>query len=328
MDNKKLLDGKIALVTGGTSGIGFYTALALARMGALIYITGRNAVHGQEAERQMRAATGHGNVHFIKADASTVGGNQRLADCIHTFTDRLHILVNNVGGMYNDRWATGDGYEATLAMNFVGPFALTEALLPLLRQSAPVRIVNVSSAGYLMWKGDLFADIQSRETYNASDAYSRSKYLNLLWTLTLARCLEDSGIVANALHPGTAWTAMTQSSEPRSLPAGMRQLWPLIRLIQRVGSPEKVAHTSIYLASEPEAANITGQFFESSIHPKELGQEVIDLTKQEKAWDLAALLVREAPTAIPYKPENILQSITSELRYSIKEKDYGRYPNQ
>ncbi len=319
MDNLRSLDGKTALVTGGTSGIGFHTALALARMGAVVYVTGRDESRGQEAERQMRAAAGHENVHFIKANASTVGGNQRLADCIVTFTDRLHILVNNVGGMYNDRWATVDGYEATLAMNFVGPFALTEALLPLLRQSAPARIVNVSSAGYMMWKGDLFADVQSRETYNASDAYSRSKYLNLLWTLALARRLEGSGIVANALHPGTAWTAMTQSSEPRSLPAGMRRLWPLIRLLQRVGSPEKVAHTSIYLASASEAANITGQYFESSIHPKDLGQEVIDLTKQKKAWDLADLLVREAPTAIPCKSEPVLQPITSELRYSIKE---------
>lgn len=306
MNNASLLDRKTALVTGGTSGIGFYTALALARLGAVVYVTGRNAEHGREAECKMRAAAGHKNVYFIRADASTVGGNQELARRINAETDRLDILVNNVGGLYNDRWVTADTYEANLAMNFVGPFALTEALLPLLRQSAPARIVNVTSAGYTMWKGDLFADYQSSEAYNATDAYNRSKYLNLLWTFALAGRLKGSEITANALHPGTAWTTMTQSSEPRSLPASMRRLWPLIRFLQRIGSPEKVAHTFIYLASAPEAANITGQYFESSTRPKNLSQDVIEPTKQEKAWDLAASLVQDAITTIPFEPESTI----------------------
>lgn len=306
MDNQKLLDGRTALVTGGTAGIGFYTALALARLGAVVYITGRDLGRGQKAQAEMRKAAAHDGVHFLCADASTVAGNRELARGIVEETDQLHILVNNVGGLYNDRWVTGDVYEATLAMNFVGPFALTEALLPLLRQSAPARIVNVTSAGYQMWKGDIFADIQSRETYSGVEAYNRSKYLNLLWTFALARRLEGSGIVANALHPGTAWTAMTKSSEPRSFPANMRPLWPLLRLIQRIGSPEKVAQTSIYLASAPEAANITGHYFESNTHPKDLGPDVADLAKQEKAWELGVSLVHKAVTAIPVEPEPVM----------------------
>jgi retinol dehydrogenase 14 len=306
MNTLRLLDGKNVLVTGGTSGIGFYTALGLAGMGAVVYVTGRNAGRGQEAERQIRMTAGHKNVHFIQADASTVGSNQKLAQRILAETDQLQILVNNVGGMYNDRWVTADSYEATLAINFVGPFALTEALLPLLKQSVPARIVNVSSAGYMMWKGDLFGDIQLREAYNASDAYSQSKYLNLLWSLALARRLEGSGIVVNVLHPGTAWTAMTQSNEPRSLPTGMRRLWPLIRFLQRIGSPEKVAHTSIYLASAPQAGNINGQYFESSTRPKELHTDVIDVEKQEKTWELGVSLVHAAQTAIPPKLEPVI----------------------
>ena len=298
MENQKLLESKTALVTGGTSGIGFYTALALARMGAALYITGRDPNRGRNAQAELRKAAGHGRVHFICADASTVGGNQELARRIVAETVHLHILINNVGGLYNDHWVTADSYEATLAMNFVGPFALTEALLPLLQQSAPARLVNVTSAGFTMWKGDLFSDVQSCESFSGVDAYNRSKYLNLLWTLALARRLEGSGIVVNALHPGTAWTAMTKSSESRSLPAGMRPFWPVMRLIQRIGSPEKVARTSIYLASAPDAANITGQYFESSTHSKELSKEVIDGAKQEKAWELGVSLVCSAPTAI------------------------------
>ena len=306
MDNQKSLDGRTALVTGGTSGIGFYTALALARLGATVFVTGRNAEHGQGAERQMRAAAGNENVYFIQADASTVGGNQELARRLVEETDQFHILVNNVGGLYNDRWVTADSYEATLAMNFVGPFALTEALLPLLQRSTPVRIVNVTSAGYTMWKGDLFADVQSRESFSGVDAYNRSKYLNLLWTFALARRLEGSRIVANALHPGTAWTTMTKGSEKRSLPAGLQPFWPVMRLLQRVGSPEKVARPSIYLASAPEAADITGQYFESSTQPKKLSHEITDQAKQEKTWGLGAFLVRNAVTAINPEPQLVV----------------------
>jgi NAD(P)-dependent dehydrogenase (short-subunit alcohol dehydrogenase family) len=254
----------------------------------------------------MRAATGQDNVYFLQADASTVGGNQKLASSLLAQTDQLHILVNNVGGMYNDRWVTADSYEATLAMNFVGPFALTESLLPVLQRSVPARIVNVSSAGYMMWRGDLFADVQSRESYNATDAYSRSKYFNLLWSLALARRLEGSAIVANALHPGTAWTTMTKSSEPRSFPPGLRPFWPVLRLMQRIGSAEKVAHTSIYLASAPEAAKFNGQYFESSTRPKELPPDVIDIEKQEKAWELGTSLIHEAYTAIPTELELVI----------------------
>jgi NAD(P)-dependent dehydrogenase (short-subunit alcohol dehydrogenase family) len=305
MNNVKPLNNRIALVTGGSSGIGYYTALALAKMGAVVYVTGRDVVRGREAEQQIRIAADHENVYFIRADASTVGGNQDLARCILAETEQLHILVNNVGGLYNDRWVTADRYEATVAMNFVGPFALTEALLPLLGKSTPARIVNVTSAGYTMWKGDLFADVQSSETFSGVDAYNKSKYLNLLWTLALARHLEGSGVVANALHPGTAWTDMTKSSEKRSLSAGLRPFWPVMRLLQRVGSAEKVARTSIYLASAPEAANFNGQYFESSTHPKQLSAEIIDITKQEKTWELGLSLVQNAQTAISYEPEPV-----------------------
>jgi NAD(P)-dependent dehydrogenase (short-subunit alcohol dehydrogenase family) len=298
MDQSGFLKGKTALVTGGTSGIGYFTASGLAGLGAVVFITGRDAKRGQEVQSGLRVAAGHRGVHFICADASTVGGNQQLARRILAETDRVHILVNNVGGLYNDRWETGDCYEATLAMNLVGPFALTEALLPALRQSAPARIVNVTSAGYSMWKGDLFADIHASRSYNGSEAYARSKYMNILWTLALARSLEGSGVAANAVHPGTAWTPMIQSSEARVFPAGMRLFWPILRLVQRSGSPEKAARTSIYLASSPEAANLTGQYFESSTRPKQLPAEMLDRTNQEKTWELAASLVKNAPTAI------------------------------
>ncbi len=107
---------------------------------------------------------------------------------------------------------------------------------------------------------------------------------------------------------------MTQSNKPHILPAGMRKLWPVFRLIQRLGSPEKVAGTSIYLASAPEVANITGQYFESSTRPKDLSPEVIEQAKQEKTWELAAALIGNAPTSILGEAEPVIQSIAGEIR--------------
>lgn len=299
MDNAKPLNGRTALITGGTSGIGYYTAEALAGFGAEVFITGRDKHRGQEAEHHLRAVAGHEKVYFLRADASTVGGNRQLACSVLAATEQLHILVNNVGGLYTQRLETNDGYEAILAMNFVGPFALTEALLPALRRSAPARIVNVASAGYSLWKGDLFEDLHSRRSYNGSEAYARAKYLNILWTLALARRLEGSQVVANAVHPGTAWTAMNQNSDARVFPASMRPFYPLLRLIQRSGSPKKAARTSVFLAGSPEATNYNGQYFESSTRPKGLPAEMVDPSIQEKTWDLAETLAHAAPTTTP-----------------------------
>lgn len=294
----RLLNGKRALVTGATSGIGFHTAEALAGLGALVYVTGRDENRGEEAVGQLRAAAGHQGVHFIRADSSTVGGNQQLAEELLSEMDRLDILVNNVGGTHNDRWETDDDYEASLAMNFIGPFALTEALLPALRRSVPARIVNVASAAYTMWKGDPFVDLQSRQAYLGSAAYSRSKLLNVLWTFALARRLEGSGVVANAADPGTAWTSMTVGTEARSFPLWGRVLWPALRLYQRRGTPQKAARSSIFLASAPEAETMSGQYIEPNGRPGKPSPALLDRESQEKTWALAEALVLQAPTAI------------------------------
>ncbi|MCI0397215.1 MAG: SDR family NAD(P)-dependent oxidoreductase [Chloroflexi bacterium] len=302
-----LLKGKIALVTGGTSGIGFHTAGALARLGAGVYVTGRDTGRGRQAERQLRATAGHDNVYFIAADASTVGSNQQLAQRLLAEIDQLHILVNNVGGLYNDRRETKDGYEATLAINFVGPFALTGALLPIIRPGAPARIVNVASSSHAMWPGDPFADIQARESYLGLLAHGRAKLLNIMWTFALARRLAGSGVVANAVNPGMAWTSQTKGIAPRAMPGWGRLFWPIFRLIQRRGSAEKAAHAPITLASSPELATVTGMYFESNGRPQGPAAATLDQANQEKAWKLGQSLVANAPTNV-YAPTSSLGS--------------------
>lgn len=118
------------LITGATAGIGHHTARTLAICGARVMITGRDPDTGQHAAAAMCEASGRHSVTFLRADHSTVGGNQDLADRVRAAVPGLDLLVNNVGGLYPNRWQTPDGYEATLAMNFVGPYALTASFFP------------------------------------------------------------------------------------------------------------------------------------------------------------------------------------------------------
>jgi short chain dehydrogenase len=124
-----------ALVTGATSGIGWHTAARLAAAGHSVLVTGRDHQRGQAAVAELRRRSGRDEVHFLRADHATVSGNLELAAAVSARVERLDLLVNNVGGIYADRWESADGYEGTLAMDFVGPFALTRCLLPLLRDT-------------------------------------------------------------------------------------------------------------------------------------------------------------------------------------------------
>jgi NAD(P)-dependent dehydrogenase (short-subunit alcohol dehydrogenase family) len=287
---------RTVLVTGGTGRIGYQTARALARRGARVLITGREARPGEEAAAAIRRESGHDQVRFLQADHATVGGNQRLADQVRAAVSGLDVLVNNVGGLYQTRWETADGYEATLAMNFVGPFTLTSELLPLLQANAPARCVNVVSAGFKMWKPDPFQDVQSTQRYVSGDVYAHTKLLNVLASLALARRLPAEEVTINLVHPGMAWTQMTQSMTSQTIPA-FRLVWPLIRLVQRRRSPEKAGRHMAVIASGPQLNGHTGQYFEAKPTPKHLSARELDPELQERAWQLGADLVAGALTS-------------------------------
>jgi NAD(P)-dependent dehydrogenase (short-subunit alcohol dehydrogenase family) len=176
---------RTVLVTGATAGIGFFTAARLAANGYSVMVTGRNTRRGEEAVAELRRRSGRNDVEFLRADHATVGGNLELAAAVSARVARLDVLINNVGGIFADRWETTDGYEGTLAMNFVGPFALTRSLLPLLRDTGG-RCVNVVSSAFTMAKTDPLRDMQSKDQYVGIQAYARAKLLNLLWTSALA----------------------------------------------------------------------------------------------------------------------------------------------
>jgi NAD(P)-dependent dehydrogenase (short-subunit alcohol dehydrogenase family) len=245
--------GRTVLVTGATSGIGKATALGLAAMGAHLAITGRDTSRTEAAAREIRAAGG-GPVDVFVADLSEQSGVRWLAAEVLQQLPRVDVLVNNVGGCWDSRHVTTDGLERTFALNHLGPFLLTQLLLDRLKDSAPARVVTVSSNAHRGGRID-FDDLQGESSYSGARAYNQSKLANLLFTYELARRLARTSVTANALHPGVVSTSFG-AEEPGRV---QRRLVPLIRPFMK--TPVRGAETSVHLASAPELQQVTGRYF-------------------------------------------------------------------
>lgn len=241
--------GKVVMVTGATSGIGEATAYALARKGASLVIVGRDGQRSQDVADSIRRATGNPGVEFLVADLSSQAQVRRLAHEFRQRHSRLDILINNAGAFFLRRELSADGIEMTLALNHLAYFLLTHLLLDLLKDSAPSRVVNVSSMAHLNARIDL-----SNLDCSGWQGYGKSKLANLLFTYELARRLDGSGVTANALHPGLVASNIGMNN------TGMvRWLKPLVNLFSI--SCEKGARTSVYLASSPEVEGVSGRYF-------------------------------------------------------------------
>src|SRR5262249_43681553 len=158
-------------------------------------------------------------VSFIQADHATVGANQDLAGQLRDRLDGLDVLVNNVGRVFAARQETADGYEATLALCFAGPAALTGALLPLLTQRPGARGANMSSGASQRWRPGPSDDLQPRRAYVGIQAHAPAKLLTLIWPFALAEQLRPEGVKVNATTPGAAWPPGTAQLTPEAVPA-------------------------------------------------------------------------------------------------------------
>jgi NAD(P)-dependent dehydrogenase (short-subunit alcohol dehydrogenase family) len=194
------LDGKNALITGSTDGVGRVVATRLGAAGAHVLAHGRDRARGERVVADIQAAGGR--VDCLIADLASLAEVRRLAEIIRQGNDRLDILVNNagIGTAGAARQTSVDGHELRFAVNYLAGFLLTYLLLPLLRAGAPSRIVNVSSAGQ---QAIDFDDVMLTHGYSGTRAYCQSKLAQIMFTVDLARELADSGITVNALHPAT-----------------------------------------------------------------------------------------------------------------------------
>jgi retinol dehydrogenase-14 len=273
--------GRTVLVTGATGGIGRATALGLATMGAHLAITGRDRGRTEGAAHEIRAAGGQ--VDVFVADLSSQAEVRRLADELLQRLVRIDVLVNNVGGYWNTRHVTVDGLEHSFALNHLAPFLLTNLLLDRLKQSAPARVVTVSSHAQAMGHID-FDNLQDEHSYSGARAYNQSKLANVLFTYELARRLQATSVTANALHPGVVRTAFGAED-----PAGVQRLlvpfmWPFMK------SPAQGAATSIHLASAPELEQVTGRYF-ANRKPKLSSPRSYDEAAAARLWQVSADLV-------------------------------------
>jgi len=194
------LDGKTALITGSTDGVGRMVARQLADAGARVLVHGRDRDRGQRVVADITQAGG--SAAFLAADLASLPEVQRLADTVRQTEPHLDILINNagIGTAGTSRETSADGHELRFAVNYLAGFALTYLLLPLIRHSAPTRIVNVASAGQQALD---FDDIMLTRGYSGRRAYCQSKLAQILFTIDLAQELAGTGVSVNALHPAT-----------------------------------------------------------------------------------------------------------------------------
>lgn len=253
MQTNEAMRGKTVVITGATSGIGQVAAENLAAMGARIVQVARSRTRGEAALERLRAS-GPGIEHTIYyADLSRLGEIRRLTARILETEPRIDVLINNAGAVYSKRRVTEDGLELTFALNHMSYFLLTHGLQERLKASAPARVVNTSSDAHRGMRLD-FEDLQAARKYSGFPVYGRTKLENILFTRELARRLDGSGVTANAFHPGFVRTRYGDESGGL-LSFGIRaaKLFAI--------SPEKGAETLVYLASSPEVASVTGQYF-------------------------------------------------------------------
>jgi NAD(P)-dependent dehydrogenase (short-subunit alcohol dehydrogenase family) len=261
------MEGRTVLVTGSTDGLGRQVARELARSGATVLIHGRDAERGERVLEELGEAGG-GEHRLYLADFASLDGVRHLAADVEREHERVHVLVNNAGmGAAGDRTLTADGHELRFQVNHLAGFLLTGRLLPVLRRSAPARIVNVSSLGQYPLD---FDDVMLEHGYTGTRAYSQSKLAQIMFTFELAARLEGSGVTVTALHPATYMdTTMVRE-------AGVTA-WSTV---------EQGAEATLRLIASPELDGVSGRFFDG-LHEGRPDAQAYDAGARARLWEIS-----------------------------------------
>jgi retinol dehydrogenase-12 len=281
------LDGKVAIVTGGNSGIGKEAAIGIAREGAHVVVAARNAEKAAAAVTEIETrADARARVETMPIDLASFASVRAFADAFMARHDRLDILLNNAGGVLRKRVVTVDGHETQFQVNHLGHFLLTHLLYGPLTRSAPARVVNVSSYAHSTARRGLdFDDLDwERRRYRSFSVYAATKLMNVMFTRELARRSDPDVLTANALHPGFVGSNFAREGDLGLLG---NVVMPLIRPFAI--SSEKGALTSIYLTTSPDVAGITGQYFYRG-KAQSPAKPALDDAAAARLWDISEKL--------------------------------------
>jgi NAD(P)-dependent dehydrogenase (short-subunit alcohol dehydrogenase family) len=264
------MHGKTVLVTGSTDGVGRYVAAELAAAGAKVLIHGRDRDRAKALADEIRRA-GHGEAVFYQADLSSLAGARQLAEAVLADHRRLDIFVSNAGiGSRTEgagRRESADGTELRFAVNYLSGFLLAHLLLPLLKASAPARIVNVASLGQHPID---FDDVMITKNYSGSRAYAQSKLAQIMFTIDLARELSGSGVTVNSLHPATYMnTTMVREGG-----------------ITPISTVEQGGDAILHLATGADVADKTGLFF-NGMREVQANPQAYDEAARKRLRDLS-----------------------------------------
>jgi retinol dehydrogenase-12 len=244
------------VVTGATSGIGFVTALELARAGRNVIALGRSAEKIRARDTEIRAAVPDARIDWVKADFASLAEVASASREIGGKVDRIDVLVNNAGNQLDRRMATVDGFEMTYQVNHLAPFLMTAHLLPLLLRTPQPRIITTSSIGHTMIDDMAWDDLQSDTAFSTLGAYCQSKLANVLFTRELARRNGAKPLVASAVHPG-----LVASDFPNKGEKFMQDYYRAAEERGEAFTSEQGADTVIWLAQDAAAGRPSGGYF-------------------------------------------------------------------
>jgi NAD(P)-dependent dehydrogenase (short-subunit alcohol dehydrogenase family) len=297
------LNGRTAVITGATGGLGYETARALAGAGAHVVLTGRNEAKGRHALQNIRSQFPNAEIAYETLDLANLASVAEFATRYAGAHTSLDLLINNAGVMaLPQRQVTSDGFEMQLGTNYLGHYALTAHLLPLLRQGHQPRVVNLSSLAHRTGAIN-FGDLQSARSYSSWKAYCQSKLAMLMFALELQRRSDTAGwgLLSNAAHPGYARTDLIANGPGDSL------LWQLSKSLQPLISQSAAegALPTLFAATSPEAkaAGYYGPnwFYElkGPPVPAKIMPQAKDAASAARLWDVSAALtgVSFAPVA-------------------------------
>jgi len=280
------MEGKTCLVTGASDGIGYIAARELALKGARVIAVGRNAPKTHGAVMRIIDETKNDDVSYFVTDLSSQSAVRKLAKQVRERTSRLDVLLNNAGAIFLSSQASIDGLEMTFALNHMGYFLLTNELLDLLRESAPARIINVSSSSHGSPGRFTLQELPKTRSNRGYRAYGRSKLCNILFTYELSRRLEGTGITANALHPGLVRTNIARNNGA---------LGRMVNFFIGARGVDTVqgAKTLVYLATSREVEGVTGKYY-VDCRPVPSSALSYDVGLAEGLWELSERLTSKS----------------------------------